>query len=242
MLKIDNKKILFDSLRAKWHEIPSGGNNRVSSVDLLKLSDKELIDFWDNARAISYEEKEWYNNHYCDFLKGKRILDVGSGLGLDTLDFVKGGAHVTFSDIRTENMEVIKRLCNLWGLVDVDFIVIENHRSFRTLTETYDVIMAMGSLHHAPANEIKQEYEDIADRLLSGGKWLQLAYPRSRWLRMGSRPFSEWGKITDGDATPWAEWYDEKKLLRQLESHDFQIIFSKIFYRGKFIWFDLQKL
>src|SRR5262249_19583478 len=51
--------------------------------------------------------------------------------------------------------------------------------------------------------------------------------------------FSEWGKETDGAATPWAEWYDVPKLLRQLLPFRFHVLMA--FDDGDLNWFDLMR-
>ncbi len=33
-----------------------------------------------------------------------------------------------------------------------------------------------------------------------GGRWIELAYPKSRWVRDGKMPFDRLGKKTDGGA------------------------------------------
>jgi hypothetical protein len=72
-----------------------------------------------------------------------------------------------------------------------------------------------------------------------GGRWLQLAYPRSRWIREGRMPFSKWGEHTDPGKTAWCEWYDLPKLLRMLAPAKFDVVLSQEFHNGDFNWFDL---
>jgi hypothetical protein len=43
--------------------------------------------------------------------------------------------------------------------------------------------------------------------------------------------------MTDGEATPWAEWYDVPKLLRQLLPFRFHVVMT--FDDGDLNWFDL---
>ena len=111
--------------------------------------------------------------------------------------------------------------------------------SLRPLDADYDVIMAMGSLHHAPAKVMKPEYQELLRHLKIGGRWLQLAYPRSRWIREGRSPFSKWGEMTDGAGTPWCEWYDLPKLLSMFEPAKFEVVLYQEFHNSDFNWFDL---
>src|SRR2546425_6465079 len=49
-------------------------------------------------------------------LKGKRLLDVGAGLGESSVYFALQGAHVTASDISPEMVETTLRLGELHGV------------------------------------------------------------------------------------------------------------------------------
>lgn len=72
-----------------------------------------------------------------------------------------------------------------------------------------------------------------------GGRWIELAYPRERWEREGRMPFSEWGKITDGEGTPWMEWYDLDRLRARLRPAEFDVVLHFNFHHDDFNWFDL---
>ena len=47
----------------------------------------------------------------------------------------------------------------------------------------------------------------ILPHLKPGGHWIELCYPQQRWIREGRLPFTEWGKVTDGERTPWVECF-----------------------------------
>jgi hypothetical protein len=48
--------------------------------------------------------------------------------------------------------------------------------------------------------------------------------------------------MTDGETTPWAEWYDLDKVLTLLEPYEFNVVVAFEFYNGDFIWFDLKNV
>jgi len=68
---------------------------------------------------------------------------------------------------------------------------------------------------------------------------LQLAYPKSRWIRDGSPSFDKWGPMVDGPGTPWEEWYDVPKLLSMFEPAKFDVVLYQEFHNSDFNWFDL---
>ena len=234
----------FDVLRSKWVEVPSTRSGRVRSGSLLTFDDRDLLSEWTRYRedvttGDQFSNRGWYHTLYSEALRGKSILDIGSGLGFDGVTFVQHGATVTFVDLVEENLEVIRRVCRLLDLTDVRFHLLEELGSLEKLEREFDVIMAMGSLHHAPYEVIRNEARILVDHLKIGGRWLQLAYPRSRWLREGQLPFQKWGERTDGPGTPWAEWYDLPKLLGMLAPARFDAVLVQEFHGGDFVWFDL---
>lgn len=234
----------FDFLREKWHEVP--GHLRVDTRNLIHLSDDELVVTWQRELQLAaggdlYNARGWYHDKYRSVMDGQRLVDFGSGLGFDSLQFSKVARQVTCVDIVPENLEIIKRVSRLLGRDNVTTCLISNFESFQSLPEDYDVLLAQGSLHHAPAHVVVPEVQELARRLRPGGRWLQLAYPRSRWIREGCLPFHQWGQLTDGAATPWAEWLELDNVLERMSPLKFEVQESFEFYNQEFIWFDLIK-
>lgn len=231
----------FHALGRKWGEVPGTASARVHSVDLLRLSDSELVSWWRHARDDQNTRggRAWLHALYSDALRQKSVLDVGSGLAFSSLTFAQHGARVTFLDVNADNLLVVRRLATLLGIPDSKYVLLDDFSTLATL-DTFDVILAMGSLHHAPDHVIRREAALLLRHLRPGGRWLQLAYPRGRWIREGFQPFDRWGEWTDGPGTPWAEWYSTRKLLALLWPARFNVVLYHEFARGEFNWFDLQ--
>jgi SAM-dependent methyltransferase len=241
----------FDSylrlLREKWSDVPTSSQGRVSSHSLLALSDAELAAHWqlgfdDTSVGAGWTTRGWYHELYADLVRrGARVLDVGSGLGHSSIHFARLGARVTFLDVVEPNLEVLARLCRIFGVEDAAFVWLDGLDSIRKLEPGFDVVLALGSLLHTPAPLAALERCALAERLRLGGRWLELAYPRRRWEREGSLPFTKWGEKTDGAGTQWAEWYDVEKLLQSLAPHRFDVVLAHDFHNDDFNWFDLVK-
>jgi len=233
-------------LKTKWKEVPGTTQDRVYSSDLLVLSDSDLLRTWtefyvNNCEGQGYSVKGWFHDLYRPLaaLKGK-WLEVGSGLGYDGVYFAEQGAAVTFIDIVEENLDVIKRICKIKGIKDVKFILLDVIEIINTLPQ-YDVVLAIGALINAPYELMVEERKMLASHLVPGGRWIELCYPKERWIREGELDFKDWGKRTDGERTPWVEWYDIKKLMESLEPHKFEAILNFNFHNNDFNWFDLVK-
>ncbi len=237
----------LERLREKWREVPGTTQGRTYSQDLLDMPDAEFLPLWqgwyDNncCGENGYPVRGWYHDLYAPLAaRGGRWIEIGSGLGYDGTFFAEQGAHVTFVDIVESNLQTVERVCRLRGIRNVDFMVMRDLADLQALGQ-FDVVLAVGSLINAPFELMCSERRAIASHLRTGGRWLELCYPKERWEREGSLPFTEWGKKTDGERTPWVEWYDLPKMLASLQPDKFDPILALNFHNHDFNWFDLIK-
>jgi SAM-dependent methyltransferase len=230
--------------REKWREAPRGSDmdGRVFSTDLLALGDAELLAAWEAMAARRYGgEIGWLGPLYGDAFRDRSVLELGSGLGFDGLRFVEQGANWTFADIVPDNLAVIRRVAGLKGLQSrVRVHLIGDDLSFAALPADYDAIWVFGSIHHVPFEIARREALDALGHLKPGGRWMELVYPRERWLREGAPPFDQWGKLTDGERTPWAEWHDIEKVRRRLFPAPLRTVLDFDFCAQNYRWLDLR--
>jgi 2-polyprenyl-3-methyl-5-hydroxy-6-metoxy-1,4-benzoquinol methylase len=84
--------------------------------------------------------------------QGKRVLEIGCGIGTDTMNFARHGATVTAVDLSEESLKVARQRAEVFGLQDrVTFL----HANAEELTqyvppEPYDLIYSFGVIHHTP--------------------------------------------------------------------------------------------
>ncbi len=229
-------------MRDKWCEVPAG-HSRITTSELKNISDKELIELWNKTKIDAttgkyFEVRGWYHSLYMEVFKNKKIMDVGSGFGIDGITFAQNGANVTFVDIVQSNLELLKRICCLLGLTNVEFLYLEEFESLKKLPSNFDVIWCQGSMINLPFDIAGEEAQLLLEHLPVGGRWIELAYPRERWVQEGEMPLDKWGAKTDGGA-PWMEWYDLHKLQERLSPANFNVILSFNFHNNDFNWFDL---
>jgi len=234
----------YETLRKRWDAVPTMTDTFESTNKLNALSDEALVAEWEKARADittgrEFSHRGWYHALYSEGMRGKKVLDVGCGFAVDSITFAQHGAKLTFVDLVESNLKVVERLCKIMNLPDARFLLLKDVDSLQALDSDYDFVMAMGSLHHAPEHVLRPEMRALLGHLKVGGRWLQLAYPKTQWIRHGRPRFRNWGLQTDGPGTPWAEWLDLRKLLSMLEPARFDVVLCQEFHNGDFIWFDL---
>jgi predicted O-methyltransferase YrrM len=235
---------LFSSkLREKWQEIPTTRYDRVFSSEMLNWPDDKLLSFWEESRQQTTvpEVRGWYQHLYKDILKGSELADIGPGVGIDGIFFAEHGAKVTFVDIVEDNLKLIQRICQLKSIT-ANFYYIDDFFKFH-FENMFDVFMFIGSMHNAPFEFSQRQAQSMLPFLRKEGKIIMLAYPKERYDQMGAKDFVEFGQKTDGERTPWCEWYNDEKI-KSLFGSDFRLNWSRNFGADniEFNWFDLTRM
>ena len=83
---------------------------------------------------------------------GKRVLEIGCGLGTDTINFARAGAHVTAIDLSSKSLDLARRRAELFGVEDRVRFVEANaeHLSDHIEPAAYDLVYSFGVIHHSP--------------------------------------------------------------------------------------------
>ena len=79
-------------------------------------------------------------------LRGKRLLDIGAGLGESSVYFALQGAHVTMTDISPGMVQTGRELARRFG-VEVEGIVSEAE-TLGAAAETFDFVYIANTIHH----------------------------------------------------------------------------------------------
>ena len=79
-------------------------------------------------------------------LCGKRLLEIGCGMGYDSLEFLKRGVRVTATDLTPNAVALAKRHFELEG-VRADEVRTANALALPFEDETFDAVWANGVLH-----------------------------------------------------------------------------------------------
>lgn len=108
-------------------------------------------------------------------LRGKRLLDIGAGLGESSVYFALQGAHVTTVDISPGMVETALRLGRRYG-VELEGIV-SVAEDLNVPAEHYDIVYIANTIHHVQDRALL--FEQVSRALKPGGmffSWDPLAY------------------------------------------------------------------
>jgi len=84
--------------------------------------------------------------------RGKRVLEIGCGIGTDTINFARAGAEVTAVDLSSESLNLAKRRAEVFGLDDnvVFYQANAEELTSHVPAQIYDLVYSFGVIHHTP--------------------------------------------------------------------------------------------
>ena len=130
-------------------------------------------------------DKLRYLPHREDFqaCSGKKVLEVGCGIGIDLVRFAKGGADVTGIDFSRQAVDLATKYLELEGL---EGNVIEmDGENMEFADGSFDVVYCHGVLQYAPdpARMVRECYRVLKE----GGQGIFMVYNKISWLYFLSR-------------------------------------------------------
>jgi len=87
-----------------------------------------------------------------DRWRGRRVLEIGCGLGTDTISFARAGAQVTAIELSEESAALARTRAEVYGLADRVRIHVGNAEELPKVVspEPFDLIYSFGVIHHSP--------------------------------------------------------------------------------------------
>jgi 2-polyprenyl-3-methyl-5-hydroxy-6-metoxy-1,4-benzoquinol methylase len=137
-------------------EVKNYWNNRPCNI---KYSKKEIntIEYFNEVEAKKYfVEPHIYKLADFQKWKGKKVLELGCGIGSDSINFARYGADLTVVDISDVSLDICKKRFELFGLNARFFNMNIEEIDFQN--EKFDLIYSFGVIHHTvePRNVIKK--------------------------------------------------------------------------------------
>jgi len=171
-VKFDDKSI--QDVKQYWNSRPC--NIRHSPKD---VGTKE---YFDEIEARKYFV-EPHIPHFAEFPRwnGKKVLEIGCGIGTDTINFARNGALVTAVDVSEKSIELAKKRAEVFGVEDQIKFFCGNAEELSTLIPAgqYDLIYSFGVIHHTPHPE--KVLEEIRAFTKPGTEIKIMVYYRYSW-------------------------------------------------------------
>ena len=112
---------------------------------------------------------------------GKRVLEVGCGIGTDSISFARAGALVTAVDLSEKSLGLARTRAQVYGLQErVRFFQADAESLAERLpAEKYDLVYSFGVIHHTP--QPWRAIESIAGFMSEDSELRLMIYARSSW-------------------------------------------------------------
>ena len=108
---------------------------------------------------------------------GRRVLEVGCGLGTDLLQFAKGGATAFGVDLSSRSISLADRHFRIF---DTEGSFLQGDGENLPFSEgSFDVVYSFGVLHHVP--DTQRAIDECYRVLKPGGQLILMLYNRRSW-------------------------------------------------------------
>ena len=138
------QNIAIEQVRDYWNSRPC--NIRHSSKE---LGTKK---YFDEVEARKYFV-EPHIPGFAEFSrwKGKKVLEIGCGIGTDTMNFARAGAKVTAVDLSGDSLEIARKRAEDLEIDNIRFYQ-SNAEELSSVVpiERYDLVYSFGVIHHTP--------------------------------------------------------------------------------------------
>jgi len=114
--------------------------------------------------------------------KGKKVLEIGCGIGTDTINFARAGAEVTAVDLSSKSLKLAAKRAEVFGFSDrINFYEANAEKLSEYIpAQKYDLVYSFGVIHHSPHPE--KIIGQIRDYFIHPGSTLKLmVYYRYSW-------------------------------------------------------------
>lgn len=226
-MKSNFADVAINRVKDYWNERPCNIRHSIAEIG--------TKGYFDQVEARKYFV-EPHIPLFADFEKwrGKKVLEIGCGIGTDTINFARAGADVTAVDLSTKSLELAQKRAEIFGYSDkITFYEANAERLSEYLVpQKFDLVYSFGVIHHSPQPE--NIIAQIKNNFVDSGSTLKLmVYNRYSWkvlwvlLKYGKGKFWDLDKIiaTHSEAQtgcPVTYSYS-KKSVKDLIGEDFKI-------------------
>jgi len=87
--------------------------------------------------------------------RGRKVLEIGCGIGTDTVNFARHGAEVTAVELSAKSLEIARQRVEVYGVADRVRLFSGSAEELASFVprQTYDLIYSFGVIHHTPHPE-----------------------------------------------------------------------------------------
>lgn len=179
---------LIEEVRGFWNRRPCNirhSKHEVGSREYFDAVEQKRYFVEPHIRTLAQFER-W---------KGKKVLEIGCGIGTDSINFARAGADLTVIDLSEKSLELCKKRFETHGL-KADFILGNAEELSRYLApQIFDLVYSCGVIHHTPHPE--NVLRELRSYLREDSELRLMLYARVSW-----KAYALW--LTQGKNFQWS--------------------------------------
>lgn len=160
-------EVRIDEVRSFWDANPCGSQTS---------SENDRVAYFQSIEQRRYE-REWHIPIVARFdrFEGKRVLEVGCGIGTDGIQFARNGAEYVGVDLSPASVALAQEQFDRRGIEGT--LIIANAEQLPFPDDQFDHVYSFGVIHHSP--DVPAVVEEIRRVLKPHGTATVMVYNRS---------------------------------------------------------------
>lgn len=203
--------VSIEDVRLFWDKRPCNikhSNKRVGSKEYFDEVEKRK--YFVEPHIPKFAEFEKWKN--------KKVLEIGCGIGTDSINFARNDADLTCVELSEESLKICKTRFEIYNLhAKFYFGDCEELSSFLPI-EKYDLIYSFGVLHHTP--DINKVIEEIKKYMNEDSILKIMVYAKNSWKDIMIDAGIDQPEAQKG--CPIANTYTHEEIIDMLK--DFKIL------------------
>ncbi len=130
------------------------------------------------------QRKHFVEHHIPGFAQferwnGKRVLEVGCGIGTAAVNFARSGADYTGVELSTTSLDLTRQRFEVYGLKGRLILCNAEELSRHVESNYYDLVYSFGVIHHSPNQ--RAIVEEIKKVIRDDGQFRCMLYAKNSW-------------------------------------------------------------
>ena len=186
---------------------------------------------YEDRRKLRYELQDYmFEAIGFDQYKGKKVLEIGCGAGIDSVEFARHGAIVTAIDFTENAVNLTKKSFREAGVKAVEVLKCDASE-LKFPDKSFDLVYSFGVLHHI--KQIDNVLSDISRILNETGEGVFMVYNRDSLLNAYSILFLHRDEQLSEDelATRYSERNAGNPYTKLYSKKEAEELFGKYFLK-----------